>query len=96
MLTIIGNSLIGLGGVTFWFLEKDVNPNLHHFFDAIWWSFSNATTATYGDIVPVTMTGKILAIGLMLMGLALFSMYTGLFAEIVLTFPRGKRNQEGR
>lgn len=88
MLTFVGNSLIGLCGGLFYYLEKGINPRLHHFIDAIWWSFSTATTTGYGDITPVTFAGKILGILLMLMGTALFAMYTGLFAEIILTNTR--------
>ncbi len=90
MLTIIGNGLIGLSGALFYYLEKGTNPRLREFIDAIWWSFSTATTTGYGDITPVTTNGKILGILLMLMGTALFAMYTGLFAEIILTNARRK------
>lgn len=92
MLTLVGNGLIGLACSAFWFLEKDVNPHVHHVMDAVWWGFSTATTTGYGDITPVTITGKILGIFLMLMGTALFAMYTGLFAEIVLS--AGKRTKD--
>ncbi len=91
MLTLIGNGLICLSGALFYFLEKNSNPKIHHVMDAIWWSFSTATTTGYGDITPVTIKGKILGILLMLMGMALFAMYTGLFAEIVLTHGRRSR-----
>lgn len=90
MLTILGNGTIGLSGAVFYFLEKGSNPKLHHFIDAIWWSFATATTTGYGDITPVTTSGKVLGILLMLMGTALFAMYTGLFAEIILTNARRK------
>ncbi len=85
MLTLLGNSVIGLSGSLFYYLEHGTNPKLHHFIDAIWWSFATATTTGYGDITPVTMAGKILGILLMLLGTALFAMYTGLFAEIILS-----------
>lgn len=90
MLTILGNGMIGLSGGLFYYLEKGANQKLHHFIDAIWWAFSTATTTGYGDITPVTMWGKVLGILLMLMGTALFAMYTGLFAEIILTNTRRK------
>jgi voltage-gated potassium channel len=91
MLTIIGNGMIGLSGALFYYMEKGINHKLLHFIDAIWWAFSTATTTGYGDITPVTTHGKILGILLMLMGTALFAMYTGLFAEIILTNTRRKR-----
>lgn len=84
MLTIIGNGLIGMCGGMFYILEEGTNPRLVHYIDAVWWSFATATTTGYGDITPVTMGGKILGILLMLMGTALFAMYTGLFAEVIL------------
>lgn len=91
MLTLVGNGLICLSGTLFYYIEKETNPRLHHFMDAIWWSFSTATTTGYGDITPVTIKGKALGILLMLMGTALFAMYTGLFAEIVLTNAKKSR-----
>lgn len=90
MLTVLGNSVIGLAGGLFYYLEAEKNPRLHEFIDAIWWSFATATTTGYGDITPVTFAGKVLGILLMLMGTALFAMYTGLFAEIILTSARRK------
>jgi len=56
--------------------------------DALWWGFATATTTGYGDITPVTITGKIISIILMLTGLALFGMFTALFAEVVLIRPK--------
>jgi voltage-gated potassium channel len=91
MLTLIGNSMIGLSGTLFYLLESGKNPKITHFIDAIWWGFSTATTTGYGDITPVTIPGKILGILLMLMGMALFAMYTGLFAEIILTSAKKNR-----
>ncbi len=87
-LTIVGNGLIGIAGLVFYYLEKGINPHLHYFIDALWWSFSTSTTTGYGDITPVTAAGKLLGILLMLMGTALFAMFTGLFAEIILTQTR--------
>ncbi len=88
LLTLIGNSLIGLSGTLFFFLERAHNPKLTHFIDAIWWSFATATTTGYGDITPVTTAGKILGIVLMLAGTAIFAMYTGLFADAILSTQR--------
>ncbi len=91
IITLTGNSLIGMCGLIFYYLERGHNPNLKHFIDAIWWSFSTATTTGNGNIMPVTFYGKILGILLMLMGMALFAMYTGLFAEVILTESKRKR-----
>lgn len=84
LLTILGNSLIGLFSLMFFIFESQVNPKIQHFIDALWWGFSTATTTGYGDITPVTVQGKILGMLLMLTGMALFGMFTALFAETVL------------
>ena len=85
LLTIVGNSFILMCSVFFYWLEKDINPKMHHFIDALWWGFATSTTTGYGDITPVTITGKFLGIFMMLTGLALFSIYTALFADVILT-----------
>lgn len=90
-LTIIGNLLIAMSSGLFYLLEKDINKNLHSFMDAIWWSYATVTTTGYGDITAVTFAGKILGILLMLLGTAIFAMYTGLFAEIILSRAKKRR-----
>lgn len=92
LLTLLGNSLIALFCFLFYFIEYGVNPKLVSFIDALWWGFATATTTGYGDITPVTHTGKVLGILLMLTGTAIFSMFTALFAETFLTITKKQRN----
>ncbi len=91
LLTLLGNSLIGVFSVLFYFLEHDVNPRIASFMDALWWGFATATTTGYGDITPVTILGKLLSILLMLTGLAIFGMFTALFAETILISTKQNR-----
>jgi voltage-gated potassium channel len=91
LLTFLGNSLIGVVSLLFYFLEHDTNPRIHSFIDALWWGFATATTTGYGDITPVTILGKLLSILLMLTGLALFGMFTALFAETILISTKQNR-----
>jgi voltage-gated potassium channel len=92
LLTILGNSLIGLFSLLFYFFESDKNPKVNGFFDALWWGFATATTTGYGDITPATIHGKILSIVLMLTGLAFFGMFTALFAETILASARQNKS----
>ena len=84
LLTILGNLVIGLFSLVFYYFEHESNANIHHLLDALWWGMATATTTGYGDITPVTIPGKILGIVLMLTGMALFAMFTALFAETIL------------
>src|SRR3989338_4177683 len=85
LLTLIGNSIIGLFSYLFFQLESGINPKIQTFLDALWWGFSTATTTGYGDITPISSGGKILGMILMLVGLAFFGIFTALFAEAILT-----------
>ncbi|ATH08392.1 hypothetical protein BIY24_10660 [Halobacteriovorax marinus] len=83
-ITIFGNLFIFLCSIVIYFIEGGSNPNMNHFIDAVWWCFSTVTSVGYGDVVPVTITGKIFGIFLMLLGTAIFAIYTALFANAVL------------
>jgi voltage-gated potassium channel len=43
------------------------------FSDALWWAIVTTTTVGYGDLAPVTTPGKLVAVGLMLTGIALLT-----------------------
>jgi voltage-gated potassium channel len=45
--------------------------NITTFPDACWWVLTTITTVGYGDHYPVTLTGRLVAIALMLAGIAL-------------------------
>lgn len=49
--------------------------------DAIWWTIVTITTVGYGDLYPVTLEGRGVAIFLMFSGVGLFSVFTGLLAS---------------
>lgn len=51
--------------------DSQINSRL----DAAWWAVSTITTVGYGDIVPVTDAGKILAIFFMTFGLAILAIF---------------------
>jgi voltage-gated potassium channel len=46
------------------------------FGDALWWATTTLTTVGYGDLYPVTTTGRLVAVGLMLTGLAVLGSIT--------------------
>jgi voltage-gated potassium channel len=54
--------------------------NIETFGDAFWWALTTVTTVGYGDLFPVTTTGRCVAAGLMLAGIALLGVVTASFA----------------
>lgn len=84
LLTFLGNSFVFSFAAFFYKWEGPHHPKINSYLDSLWYCFSTATTVGYGDITPITSLGKILGIFLMLVGTALFAMYTALFAEAIM------------
>lgn len=52
-----------------WLVERDASgANIVNFGDALWWGFATIATVGYGDFVPVTVPGRVLAVTLMVGG----------------------------
>jgi voltage-gated potassium channel len=52
--------------------------------DAVWWAYVTIATVGYGDRVPVTTEGRIIAALLMTVGVGLFGTFTGFIAKSFL------------
>jgi voltage-gated potassium channel len=80
---VIGTAVaaIGLGAVAVLDAERnDPDANILSFGDALWWATTTVTTVGYGDRFPVTTQGRIIAVGLMLVGIALVGSVTAAVA----------------
>lgn len=58
--------------------------NIHNLGDALWWSATTITTVGYGDRFPVTADGRLVAVLLMLGGIALLGVVTATLASWLL------------
>ena len=83
-MTISVNIFVLVISTLFHLLESESNPQINGLLDSVWWAFATVTTVGYGDIVPVTVWGKILGIFLMLFGTAVFAIYIAVLADIFL------------
>ena len=59
-----------LFGIIIHFVEPNQYPTI---FDGIWWAFVTGATVGYGDYVPLSITGRIIGILLMLTGAGLIT-----------------------
>ncbi|MDG9717147.1 potassium channel family protein [Streptomyces sp. DH24] len=78
--TYVAGSVVGLlmfGSLAVLSVERDApGGNIRTLGDAVWWSFTTMTTVGYGDHAPTTGLGRVLAVGLMLSGIALLGVVT--------------------
>ena len=51
----------------------------------MWWALATLTTVGYGDIYPVTAGGKLFASGLILIGVWIVAIPSGLFVTALAT-----------
>jgi voltage-gated potassium channel len=69
-------------GVVMTFTERDApRANITSLGTGLWWAVVTVSTVGYGDTYPVTNTGRVIATGLMLFGVAMFSILTATLAN---------------
>lgn len=61
--------------------ENADGANIRNFGDALWWALVTITTVGYGDHYPVTFTGRCVAAGLMVCGIAVLGVVTASVAS---------------
>jgi voltage-gated potassium channel len=70
-----------LASVAVYFLERDVQPATFGSVPAaLWWAVATLTTTGYGDVVPITPLGRLVAAVVMICGLGVFGLWTGILA----------------
>jgi voltage-gated potassium channel len=57
---------------------------INSFGKAIWWSITTVTTVGYGDVYPVTNTGRVIAVFLMIGGISLVGVVTASLASWII------------
>jgi voltage-gated potassium channel len=73
--------VVFLASVAEYFLEHDVQPATFGSVPAaLWWAVVTLTTTGYGDAVPITPLGRIVAAMVMICGLGVFGLWTGILA----------------
>jgi voltage-gated potassium channel len=71
-----------VGAVGIFDVERDApHGNIRTFGDAAWWAITTVTTVGYGDRYPVTNEGRLIAVGLMLTGIAVLGVITASIAS---------------
>ena len=73
MVLMLGASLV------MYYAEHEAQPAVfENAFSGLWWAVSTLSTTGYGDIYPVTLLGKTLAIVITLLGMSVVALPTGI------------------
>ena len=86
---VVAVSVMTAGAVVAYYAEHPVNPEFATFGDSLWWAIVTLTTVGYGDIVPVTTTGRIASVMIMLTGVAVLGLLAGTLASFFRLQPPG-------
>ncbi|RLV54979.1 two pore domain potassium channel family protein [Aeromicrobium phragmitis] len=76
--------IIFVGALAVLDAERGHGGPIQSFGDALWWACTTVTTVGYGDMYPVTATGRLVAVFLMLGGIATVGVVTASFATWLL------------
>ncbi|GGF75903.1 ion transporter [Alteromonas lipolytica] len=80
--TLASFVLLYLAAVGIYHFEHAAQPEVFRsIFDSLWWSVATLTTVGYGDIYPVTMGGKMFTFFVLMIGLGLIAVPTGIVAS---------------
>ena len=71
-----------LASVGIYFFEHEVQPeNFGSVFSSMWWAVATLTTVGYGDVYPITAGGRIFTFFVLITGLGVVAVPTGLIAS---------------
>ncbi len=82
-LSVLGVA-VGLGGITMYLVEFEVNEGVKTLGDGIWWALVTVTTVGFGDITPETFLGRLTAGFLMVLGMFMLALFAGIVGTTLL------------
>ncbi len=84
--------VIFIGGGLVYLIESRTNGEFSRLLDSLWWGAVTITTVGYGDMAPVSNSGRLVAVMMMFGGIVLTSIFSGTIASIFVN----RKIQEGR
>jgi voltage-gated potassium channel len=74
--------LLYIAGMGIYHFENEAQPDRYRsMFDGLWWAVATLTTVGYGDVYPITVGGKIFTFVILILGLGIIAVPTGMVAS---------------
>src|SRR5262245_27487987 len=77
-----------VGGLLMRLTDPDT---FHDVWDGLWWSVQTVTTVGYGDLLPQSVAGRIVAVVVMVLGVAFIAVTTAAIASVFVEAARRRR-----
>jgi len=92
---ILTSFLIVIASCMVYFVEHPAQPNKFQSIpDTIWWAVVTLTTVGYGDMIPITILGKLFTIMILFAGVALLALPAGIITSGFLEEMRKSRKSQ--
>jgi len=75
-----------------YFEQHAAEPNIHSFWDGVWWAVVTMGTVGYGDKYPVSVGGRVVGLLVIFTGVGLMSLFTATVASMFVE----KKMKEGK
>ena len=77
--------LLFFAGIALYFVEHSAQPTVFSSIPAaFWWAVVSLTTTGYGDMVPITLLGRLIASVMLIFGVGIFAIPTAVIIAAVL------------
>ena len=77
-------ALILLSSLVVYVIERKINEGFLSFFDSLWWTIVTISTVGYGERLPISISGRIVAIITIFFGMGIMGTVTGRIASFLM------------
>lgn len=92
LFSIVTLMLLYLSAVGIYHFEHAAQPeNYKSLFDCLWWAVATLTTVGYGDIYPITIGGRLFTFLILMLGLGVVAVPTGVIASALAAVRKSEK-----
>ena len=87
--------MLFLAAIGFYHFEHEAQPEVFRtIFDCLWWAVASFTTVGYGDVYPITVGGRLFTFVVLMLGLGLVAVPTGILASALSAIRRKQESDK--